>query len=67
MKRTSIVDRMKSVVEKKKNQKDIGEELRMVEAKSSKTKCVKLYKNQVELGIEVLDKDRTGANRYKKL
>ena len=28
---------------------------------------VKLYKNQVELGIEVLDKDRTGANRYKKL
>ena len=28
---------------------------------------VKLYNNQVELGIEVLDKDRTGANRYKKL
>lgn len=31
VKRTSLVDRMKSVVEKKKNQKDIGEELRMVE------------------------------------
>ncbi|SDB02050.1 hypothetical protein [Eubacterium oxidoreducens] len=28
---------------------------------------VKLYNNQVELGIEVLDKDRKGANRYKKL
>lgn len=42
VKRTSLVDRMKSVVEKKKNQKDIGEELRMVEAKSSKTKCVEI-------------------------
>ena len=42
VKRTSIVDRMKSVVEKRKNQKDIGEELRMVEAKSSKTKCVEI-------------------------
>ena len=42
VKRTSLVDRMKSVVEKRKNQKDIGEELRMVEAKSSKTKCVEI-------------------------
>lgn len=28
---------------------------------------VKLYNNQVELGIEVNDKDRTGANTFTKL
>lgn len=28
---------------------------------------VKLYNNQVELGIEVKEKDRTGANTFKKL
>ncbi len=41
-KKVSLVDRMKSVVENRKHQSEVKVELRMVEAKNSKTKCVEI-------------------------